>query len=170
MAADSNGNGCDGGFVPYTWEYIKEAGGITTEHEYDYTLMKTNVSKPCTFKKSTAVAQVGQIDGVWKQTEHLLKQLLVNKGPLTVSLNADNLGWNAHGIFHETDTSHTNHAVLLVGYGTDRASGEDYWEMKNSWGTNWGDDHGFFRVSRDKKKNAGITDSEHSHAHWVTLA
>ena len=45
----------------------------------------------------------------------------------------------------------TNHAVLLVGYGHDTQLGEDYWIIKNSWGTAWGED-GFFRYTRE---NAG---------------
>jgi C1A family cysteine protease len=31
-----------------------------------------------------------------------------------------------------------NHAVLLTGYGHDDAESKDFWEIKNSWGTGWG--------------------------------
>lgn len=31
-----------------------------------------------------------------------------------------------------------NHAMALVGYGTDTVTGLDYWVIRNSWGTSWG--------------------------------
>ena len=41
----------------------------------------------------------------------------------------------------------TGHAVAVVGYGTQ--DGEDYWLIKNSWGTNWGQD-GYMKLIRGK--------------------
>lgn len=38
----------------------------------------------------------------------------------------------------------TNHAIALVGWGTDATTG-DYWILRNSWGTSWGE-NGYMRI------------------------
>lgn len=40
-----------------------------------------------------------------------------------------------------------NHVVEMVGWGTDQ-HGNDYWTIRNSWGTEWGD-QGFMNIVRD---------------------
>jgi len=40
-----------------------------------------------------------------------------------------------------------NHAVAIVGWGRDNASQKDYWILRNSWGSDWGQD-GYFLMER----------------------
>ena len=42
------------------------------------------------------------------------------------------------GIFTGPCTTNVDHAVNAVGYGTDAATGTDYWIVRNSWGPNEG--------------------------------
>ncbi len=49
------------------------------------------------------------------------------------------------GVYTSTETGTANHAVVIVDYGTD--NGVDFWVIKNSWGTDFGED-GYFRIKR----------------------
>ncbi|CAK0793951.1 unnamed protein product [Prorocentrum cordatum] len=85
---------------------------------------------------------------------------LHNVGPVAVSVRADS-GWNMYesGVYDGCVAGDPiNHAVVLVGYGTDKNTGLKYWQIQNSWGGDWGE-NGFIRLSRlsneDEEANCG---------------
>ena len=83
-----------------------------------------------------------------------MRLALVNNGPIAIGFQVYNdfMSYKS-GVYHHTFLQDkfnpfelTNHAVLVVGYGTDPDAGA-YWIVKNSWGEGWGED-GFFRIRR----------------------
>jgi cathepsin C len=69
-----------------------------------------------------------------------MKTALDKIGPLIVSLNVAGLNnYKPGDIINDPNCSPVvNHNALAVGYGTDTATGLDYYIVKNSWGSQWG--------------------------------
>lgn len=61
----------------------------------------------------------------------------------------------SHGGYATWDNWGIDHAVQLVGYSHDFDLGINYWLVKNSWGTDWGED-GFIRLYRPEVEPCGI--------------
>ena len=76
-------------------------------------------------------------------------------GPQSVSVAAGNWQWYESGVFQNNATNGGNnewgidHAVQMVGYGVDKELGLNYWIVRNSWSTLWGEG-GFIRLWRAK--------------------
>jgi len=70
----------------------------------------------------------------------------INKGVVSVAIDASSSKFQFYsgGIITQCTTS-INHAVAAVGYGYDAASGLNYYLVKNSWGTSWGE-NGYFKL------------------------
>ncbi|KAM7086326.1 dipeptidyl peptidase 1 isoform 1-T1 [Molossus nigricans] len=147
--------GCDGGF-PYliAGKYAQDFG-LVEEACYPY----TGTDSPCKLKGDCFryyTSEYHYVGGFYGGcNEALMKLELVHHGPMAVAFEVYDDFFHYHkGIYHHTGLNDpfnpfelTNHAVLLVGYGTDPGTGLDYWIVKNSWGPGWGED-GYFRIRR----------------------
>ncbi|MCX6694647.1 MAG: IPT/TIG domain-containing protein [Methanomicrobiales archaeon] len=80
-----------------------------------------------------------------------IKATVYQYGPVSVYIYAsDDFDYYEGGIFEEPGaTGQTNHAVVIVGWGNDPSKGKDYWIVKNSYGTSWGE-NGWFRIYTDQ--------------------
>ena len=66
--------------------------------------------------------------------------------PVAVAVSAGNSYWQSYtGGIMNTCSGSLDHGVTLVGVHQD--STQNYWKVKNSWGTSWGES-GFIRLDR----------------------
>ncbi len=144
---DKNDSGCNGGLMENAYDYLISAGGIEKQADYKY----TGRDGSCKFVKTKAALQVVGHVSAASQDENEVKSFLYSTGPLAIALNADPLQFYNGGIIdadaNDCDPQGLNHGVTLVGYGSE--NGTDYWIVKNSWGSGWGED-GYFRMARGK--------------------
>ncbi|XP_060581353.1 dipeptidyl peptidase 1-like isoform X2 [Ruditapes philippinarum] len=150
--------GCEGGF-PYLigGKYAEDFGLVLEEcNPYTGSDGACSTKKDCPRMYSTKYEYIGGYYGACN--EALMRIELVKNGPMAVAFEVYNDFMHyKSGVYHHTGLTDrfnpfeiTNHAVLLVGYGTDMTNPEtpqDYWIVKNSWGEGWGED-GYFRIRR----------------------
>eukprot|EP00397_Hematodinium_sp_SG-2012_P034997 GEMP01037592.1.p1 GENE.GEMP01037592.1~~GEMP01037592.1.p1 ORF type:complete len:529 (+),score=142.99 GEMP01037592.1:332-1918(+) len=93
-----------------------------------------------------------------RDDEQLIQALL--KQPVAISIAVpQEMIWYESGVLDVpsckvSSTNDLDHAVNLVGFGT-AEGGKDYWLVRNSWSTNWGDD-GYLKVVRGEN-DCGIS-------------
>jgi len=132
---------------------------------------------PCKANKNSKLA--AKISG-WKsfsQNETQLLSDLITNGPLSVLINSEGLPpleYHRDGVWNPymCGADSLDHAVLLVGYGVDKGMFEDtpYWIVKNSWGQDWADDQGFFKMARGTGLcgvNTAVTSAYYTNANTI---
>jgi len=110
----------------------------------------------CTAIKTERLYQVSDFGSI-PDSSNSIKSEIYARGPVSCGVDAtDGLeAFNGGEIYKEyLDSPDINHVVSLVGWGLE--NGTEYWIVRNSWGTPWGED-GFFRLLVGSPKyNLGI--------------
>ena len=153
---DVNGDdhGCQGGLARNAFKFIIENGGLTSADRYPY----QGAQGTCD-SSASPVATISGYELVPPNDEKSLMQVVANQ-PVAVSIFASNDFQSYHGgIFNGpcevNEANHLNHAVTVVGYGTDSGTGLNYWLLKNQWGTGWGE-AGYMRMQKDVEDPQGL--------------
>lgn len=160
--------GCHGGNTLKAWRYIKNTGLVTggdygsEEGCQPYSIRPTGVAlkedtPPCENECTNSDYGTSYNDDLHYGTSaYLLEQDvsqiqtdLMNNGPAVVSFTVyEDFKHYKSGVYvQNSDVKKGGHAVRLIGWGTDEASGLDYWLAANSWSRRWGD-NGLFKIRR----------------------
>eukprot|EP00879_Flechtneria_rotunda_P020025 GHRR01021053.1.p1 GENE.GHRR01021053.1~~GHRR01021053.1.p1 ORF type:complete len:405 (+),score=139.61 GHRR01021053.1:1350-2564(+) len=146
-AWDQGPSGCDGGEYQDGFDYIAQARGVAATQDYPYVGSND-------FCRDNSTRVSGHFKGYIEvsQGEAAVMEALMRHGPLAVGVDASyDFIFYSEGIYKEkrcsTKPRNLDHAVVLVGWGTDRKTKEDYWIVKNSWSKFWGDD-GYIKIHR----------------------
>jgi len=145
--------GCEGGLMDQAFTYIKTNKGIDTESSYPYLARDST----CKFNPANVGANDTGFVDIKTRSETDLQSAVATVGPIAVAIDASHASFQlySHGVYHNwlCSQSRLDHGVLAVGYG--QLESKDYWLVKNSWGTTWGQD-GYIMMSRNRDNNCGI--------------
>jgi C1A family cysteine protease len=85
----------------------------------------------------------------------------LDKGPMTIAVAAGNdiFRFYKTGIISslQCNVNAVDHAIGVIGYGTDETLKLDYWILRNSWGNLWGSEGGYVRIMIDYEGPTGPT-------------
>ena len=150
---DCSGNegnqGCEGGIMAYGFQYIIDNGGICSEKEYPY----EGSDEQC--ETCENVASINSYQNISSDNETLLKAMVAQQ-PVSVAIQANLTSFRLYsmGIYSDEECGdELDHGVLIIGYGTQ--NGTDYWLIKNSWGTGWGE-NGYMKMLRNYGNGSGL--------------
>ena len=128
----SNTGSCQGGYFT-VFNYLRDSG-IPWEDQDPYQARNTSCKQGLTSAYKIHdwwyVGQNGR-----SPTVDEIKSAILRYGPVAVDVSAS-FGNYRSGIYNNCNTRRTDHMVTIEG----RSNEGEYWIMRNSWGTGWGED------------------------------
>lgn len=156
VSCDTNPNNCGGkggcaGSIPELAFNFVTQKGLASEKDYPYVSGGTSANGNC-----KPVAPSAKIEGYIKLPANnytAVMHALATVGPLAINVDAIPMQSYGGGLFTgcAQDSTHIDHVIQLVGYGTTQ-DGQDYWKVRNSWATSWGE-QGYMQLQRHSPKD-----------------
>lgn len=146
--------GCNGGLMDNAFSWIEKNGGLCTEEDYAYTSGTTKTAGTCdTSCTVVSGSEIISYTDVKANSDNDMMSALAQQ-PVSIAIQADQKDFQLYksGVFTGSCGTKLDHGVLVVGYGS--LDGDDYYRVKNSWGTTWGD-NGYIYLGRGDKFNNG---------------
>lgn len=140
--------GCNGGDMDAAFKYAQGAA-MESEDKYPYEAADDS----CRYDKSLGIAMVKQFVDVAPNNPAQLKAAIA-QGPVAVAIEADTFVFQFYsgGILNdESCGTNLDHGVVAVGYGSE--NGQEYFIVRNSWGSGWGDS-GYIKIANDGKQGS----------------
>jgi cathepsin L len=158
---ECGGSGGCKGSIPQLGFVYTQLFGLTKEEDYPYTSGNLGITGSCDYSPNSmdTLATLRGYETLERNSYEAVMNHIVNVGPLSVAVDASGWSFYGGGVFDGCSYDRNieiNHAVQLVGYGTDASEG-DYWIVRNSWGSRWGE-NGYIRLKREANPPCG-TDS-----------
>jgi len=143
--------GCQGSVQWLGFNYTQVAGGLSLETQYPY----KGVTGTCEKSNIKPAASVKGYVRLPANNYTALMNAVATIGPIAISVDASWMDYET-GVYKGDCGTTIDHAVVLVGYGTDKTGG-DFYLVRNSWGTTWGD-KGYIKLARhsDDSQECGI--------------
>ena len=133
--------GCNGGMQNRAYNYYEAGNSAMLEADYPYTSGTTKKSGSCQYSAAqSSGVTVTDYDMVTPNNTDQMKAAL-DKGVVAVAIEADKRAFQTYksGVLSgDACGTKLDHAVTAVGYGTE--NGQEYFLIKNSWNTTWGDE------------------------------
>lgn len=125
--------GCNGGFMDNSFKYLMH---FAAESETSYPYAGTD--QTCSDDPAKGVIKVSNYKDLEKTEEALYNAL--KQQPISVAIDIQSVYRYKDGIITKEQCNYQqlNHGSLLTGYKVDPDTKTPYWEVKNSWGTDWG--------------------------------
>jgi len=146
---DQGNYGCGGGLMDNAFNYTMQYGScLSTDYPYQ------GNDGNCVDTKCQSVIKTKGCTNLWtgdaETTEDVLGHMVAQQ-PVSVAVYAGNSVWMSYsgGIVDDTSCQdYLDHGVVVVGYNV-TSDGQQYWIVKNSWGTGWGI-NGYIYIARGK--------------------